>query len=310
MYYILYGFLYLVSLLPMWLLYGISDGICWLLFKVFGYRRKVVLKNLAIAFPEKSREERLAIARKFERNFTDTFIETIKLLSASREFLKNRIKGDFDVLNALYDKGLRCQIHMGHNFNWEMGNLGYTFYCRYQLLGVYMPINFKAMDRLLKKLRSRFGTIMLPATDMRNSMLPYRNTQYLLGLVADQVPGKLDKASWLYFFDVPSPFTAGPERGARAGNIPVVFMHLTQTRRGHYYVHATLVSEDPASLPPGELTRLYRDYLEKVIREHPEMWLWSHRRWKRAWKPEYAKRWIDTRPAPTTTLQPYEMTTA
>ncbi|MBZ5857940.1 lysophospholipid acyltransferase family protein [Flavihumibacter profundi] len=306
MYYLVYGFFYLFSLLPMWVLYGISDFACWLLFSVFGYRKNVINSNLAIAFPEKTKKERDGIASKFQKNFTDTFIETIKLFSASREFLMKRIKGEFEVLNALYDKGLRCQVHMGHNFNWEMGNLGYAFYCKYPLLGVYMPLKNKALDRIFKKIRSRFGTILIPATDMRKSMFPYRNSQYLLGLIADQVPGDIERAWWLNFFGMPSPFISGPEKGARAGNIPVVFINITQTKRGHYYLHVQLATETPADLPEGEITRRYRDFLEKVIREHPEMWLWSHRRWKKPWKPDYHARWIDIQPAPEKTINPYE----
>lgn len=307
MYYLVYGFLYLFSLLPMWVLYGITDFVCWLVFGVFGYRRTVVLKNLAIAFPEKSDAERKLLARKFERNFTDTFAETIKLLSASKEFLLKRVKVDIAAIEAIYEKGLRCQVHLGHNFNWEMAQVAFSYSSRYLFLGVYMPLNNKIMDRIFITLRGRSGTVLLPANDMRKSMIPYRNSQYLLGLAADQVPGKIRKAMWLNFFGVPTAFTAGPEKGARTGNIPVVFVHITKEKRGHYFLHSKLATEDPASLPEGELTCMYRDFLEKVIRERPDMWLWSHRRWKKTWNPEEsAKQWIDRVPAPETKIHPYD----
>ena len=298
MYYLTYGFLYLLSLLPMWALYGISNGIYGLIYYVFGYRKKVVLQNLAIAFPKKTERERVQIAKQFYKNFVDNFIETIKLLSADQKFLREHFTGDASVLQYLYDKGLRCQVHLGHNFNWEMASVAMPLHMQYLFLVVYMPIKNRAFERLFLKLRGTQGTKLIPATDMKKGLMPYRDEQYLLALVADQVPGNVAKAYWLYFFNKPTPFVRGPERGARAGNIPVVFATITKSKRGHYEFHLTLATEQPASLPEGELTRQYIRHLEKVIDEAPDMWLWSHRRWKREWKPEYAQAWIDTAPPP------------
>ncbi len=298
MYYLVYGFLYLLSLLPMWLLYGLSDAVRWLLFRVFGYRRKVVRDNLCIAFPEKTQKEREKIRREFEKNFTDTFIETIKLFSASREFIMKRMTGDFDKMSQLYDRGLRCQVHMGHNFNWEWLNIAYGYYCKQPLLGVYMPLQNKVMDRIFLKLRSRTGTILIPATDMRRQMMNHRSSIYLLGLVADQVPGSVQNAWWLNFFNRPSPFIWGPEKGAHAGDIPVAFAAIRKKKRGFYEVEIEVATEHPSTLPMGTLTRSYRDFLERVIRRDPGMWLWSHRRWKHDWNPSYANNWIDTQPMP------------
>ena len=306
MYYLVYGFLYLISLLPMWMLYGLSDFFCWLLFRVFGYRHGVISANLALAFPEKSEQEREAIIRRFQQNFTDTFIETIKLISANQDFITSRMTGEYDVFNQLYDKGLKCQVHMGHNFNWELANVGFASYSKHTLLGVYMPIKNQAMDRIFRQLRSKTGTVLVPATDMKRNMLQHRDKQYLLGLVADQVPSNPEKAYWLNFFGIPSAFIPGPEKGARAGNIPVVFVHITKKKRGYYYLHAQLVTENPRDLPEGELTRQYRDFLEMVIRKHPDMWLWSHRRWKKGWDPKYLPHWIDQVPAPTAAFNPYQ----
>ncbi|ULQ56187.1 lysophospholipid acyltransferase family protein [Flavihumibacter rivuli] len=298
MYYLIYGFLYLLSLLPMWALYLLGDFVYLVLYKIFGYRKKVVLQNLSVAFPEKTTEEKNRIAAKFYRNFVDTFIETIKLFSASEAFLKKRVQGDFEVFNQLYERGSKAQVHLGHNFNWEMGNVAFNLYSPFPLLAVYMPLSNKTMDRVFRKMRARSGTILLPATDMARAFLPYRETQYLLGLVADQVPGNPEKAYWLNFFGKPAPFVLGPERGARQNNLPIIFVHITKKKRGHYYVHAHIETERPLELEEGELTRRYRDYLETVIRRHPDMWLWSHRRWKKEWKDRYRHLWIDTSPAP------------
>jgi KDO2-lipid IV(A) lauroyltransferase len=298
MYYLVYIPLYLLSLLPMPVLYLLSDFLAALTWHVIGYRKKVVLDNLRVAFPEKTEQERKAIGKKFYRNFTDNFIETIKLLSASRQFITNHLKLDSDPFPAFYQEGRKCQLHLGHNFNWEIANVVMPFYTSYTFIVVYMPIKNKVMERLFRHLRTRTGSIMLPATDMRNAIVPYRNTQYMLALVADQAPGDVSKAYWLNFFGRPTPFVRGPESGARVGDIPVVFVQLYKVKRGYYRAYLEVGADNPRELPEGELTRRYIAFLEKAIRQHPDMWLWSHRRWKHTWKPEYSKMWIGQDPLP------------
>jgi KDO2-lipid IV(A) lauroyltransferase len=289
MYYVVYGFLYLLSLLPLKVLYLLSDLAYFIIYYVAGYRKKVVFQNLSIAFPEKTQQEREVIAKKFYCNFTDTFIETIKLVSAGKNFVLKHYTSDIAAFDEAYRQGKKCQVHLGHNFNWELANLAVAFYTPYTLLSVYMPINNKIMDRLFKKIRSKTGAVLLPATEMRTAMLPWRDRQYLLALVADQNPGVPSKAYWFQFFGRPTPFVTGPEKGAKANDAAIVFYNITKSKRGHYHGHAQLAVTNPLELPDTEITRIYIQYLEKVIKAHPEMWLWSHRRWKHEWKPEYGE---------------------
>ncbi|MHA4808243.1 lysophospholipid acyltransferase family protein [Flavitalea flava] len=298
MYYLFYSFLFLVSLLPMRVLYFLSDAIYGLVYHVLGYRKKVVMDNLRIAFPEKTETELTHIAKKFYHNFLDSFIEVIKLISAGDAFLQKRFTVDLSDLDELYKTGKSCQIHLGHTFNWEWGQLVLSKLTKYKLLVVYMPITNKILERLFYKLRTRSGNVFLPATDMRNAMVPYQQTQYLLGLVADQNPGNTHTAYWLRFFDRPTPFVSGPEKGARSSNLPVVFACIEKPRRGYYHATVKLGTSDPSLLAEGELTRKYVRYLETVIRRNPDMWLWSHRRWKHSWKAEYSPNWIDETPVP------------
>jgi len=291
-YYVVYGFLYLLSLLPLRVLYLLSDGIYGLLYYIIGYRRKVVKDNLLLAFPEKTTAERKKIEKQFYKNFVDNFIETLKLISGGAKFAAKHFSADGALMQEQFDKGARCQIHLGHNFNWEMGNIAMSAISSYKMLMVYMPLNNKAFDRILLKLRSSSGNKLLPATDMKNAMMPYRNDKYLLGLIADQAPGNVSKAYWIDFFGRPTPFVRGPESGARAGNLSVLFAQIYKIKRGYYRFEYELCTETPVELPEGEITRRYVRYLEKTIRQHPEMWLWSHRRWKIEWKEEYRKQWI------------------
>lgn len=293
MYYIVYGLLYLVSLLPLRVLYILSDIIYVVGYRILGYRRKVVLNNLQVVFPEKTEAERKKIASKFYHNFIDSIIESLKMVSASDAYIQKRVSGNWEVLNDLYKTGRSCQIHLGHTFNWEWANLAGAKEMKYTFLGVYMPIKNQSLDRMFRKIRAKSGSVLIPATDMRNAMLPWRNRQYCIGLVADQAPANPEKCFWLNFFDKPTAFVTGPETGARAGNIPVVFANIEKPRRGRYKVVLTLAEIQPVDLERGELTLRYARYLENAIRQQPDMWLWSHRRWKREWKEEYKKNWIE-----------------
>ncbi|MBN8788346.1 MAG: lysophospholipid acyltransferase family protein [Terrimonas sp.] len=292
MYYILYAFFYLVSLLPMRILYILSDLMFFVVYHCISYRKKVVFKNLEKAFPEKSGAERAGIAKQFYRNMIDSFIETFKLLSASPRFLLRRVTANWEILEPMQKSGKSCQLHLGHTFNWEWGHHVLQMNTIYQVLVVYGPLSSKAFERLLLGIRTRFGSKFIPASDMKHSIAQYADTQYLLGLVADQSPGKPQQAYWLNFLNQPTAFIPGPEKAARNLNLPVLFAAISKTRRGYYHAELTIASEQPAMLKPGELTLMYARFLEDTIRKQPENWLWSHRRWKHTCKPEYAEQWI------------------
>jgi KDO2-lipid IV(A) lauroyltransferase len=286
MYYIVYGFLWLISLLPLRVLYILSDAIYGLVFYIIKYRREVVMKNLLIAFPEKTEKERRLIAKKFYHNLIDTFIETIKMISASKRQISRRFSGNWEAINK-YKDTRSVQLHMGHNFNWEWGNVAGALQAQLTYLAVYIPIANKIFSRLFLKLRSRGGTIMLNATKMAEEFAPYKNKHYLLGLAADQSPSNPDNAWWVNFFNKPTAFVKGPAKGAINNNTVVMFGFIHKPHRGYYEAVFELGTEDPAAFTQQELTAKFVHYMEKVIREYPDMWLWSHRRWKFDWRPEY-----------------------
>lgn len=289
MYYVVYGFLWLISLLPLRVLYFLSDGIYGLVFYVFRYRKEVVMNNLLVAFPDKTEKERLRIAKKFYHNLLDTFIETIKMITASEKMLDKRVTSNWEAFNRFYESGASVQVHLGHNFNWEWGNDVIARHTPYKVLVVYMPIGSKIFDRLFYKLRTRSGNILLPATNMREAFLPYRDTQYLIGLAADQNPGHPGNAWWFEFFGKPTPFVKGPARGALLNKTKVVFGYIHKPKRGYYDAVLSVPAIDIENITEQELTRAFVRYLEEVIRQYPEMWLWSHRRWKHQWSPEYGE---------------------
>src|SRR5688500_7604548 len=160
MYYIVYGFLYVLSLLSLRVLFLVSDLAYFFLYYVTGYRKGLVDSNLKIAFPEKTEEERKKIAKEFYLNFTDTFVETIKMISIGRKELEQRSQVEVDYINELIAKGLNIHIMAGHQFNWEFANLVYATYVQIPFVGIYMPMNNKIFDKISFKFRSRYGTIM------------------------------------------------------------------------------------------------------------------------------------------------------
>ena len=199
MYYLAFGLLYLISLLPFFILYRISDLAFALLYYILGYRKGIVMDNLRQSFPDKSPAELKIIARKFYRNFTDNWIETIKLLSISKNSLNKRITSNVEIFHQLNKQGKSVQVNLGHFFNWEYMTLYTGINQPYTFLTVYLPQASNVTNRLFLHLRSRWGNPQLAATDMARAIIPWRKKQYLLALGADQSPPLGDNAYWLYF---------------------------------------------------------------------------------------------------------------
>ena len=298
MYYFIYGGLYLISLLPFFILYRISDFIFFLLYYIFGYRKQIVSDNLDIAFPEKTSEEKRNIAKNFYRNLTDNFIETIKLISISENEFTKRAAINFADAKQLVDKGLNIQFHSGHQMNWEYASLAISRSLTIPWLAVYMLLKPQSIERLFLKIRSRFGAVMIEKAKYQTMMPQLIKKQYALGLIADQNPGFAKNGYWLNFFGKPAPFLIGPEKGAMRNKTAVVFVNMIKLKRGYYHFDCKVITEDGSNLSSGQLTRNYRNFLEEGIRQHPDNYLWSHRRWKFDWDKSFERKWVDNAPLP------------
>jgi len=251
------------------------------------------MNNLLIAFPGKTEKERKLIAKKFYHNLVDYFIESIKLITISDKAFYKRCSGDFEEVNRLAATGTNIQLHSGHQFNWELANRIYGQKLAIPFVLVYMPISSKIVDRIFRKIRLRYKTVLIDATKYSKEMLGINKQQHALALVADQNPGTPSAAFWLNFFSKPAPFLYTPEKNAQRNNVPVGFASFKKLKRGYYKFETTIITLNPAELKRGELTKKYRDFLEQQISEQPDNYLWSHRRWKNDYKKEYAKLWID-----------------
>ena len=280
-YKLFYSLFYLISLLPWPVLYFISDGIAFVLRRLIKYRVEVVDHNLLIAFPNKSIAERAAIKKAFYQQFTDSFVETIKMLSMSDKSFEKRFTSNVEVLNKLYETGQSVQLMAGHFFNWEFANWGASKYGKYPFIAVYMPLSNAAFNKLIYNLRARYHSILIPATNFRTQFHKYASQgPYAMALAADQNPGNPLQAYWVSFFGRLTPFLKGPEKGAKLNNTAQVFAHFYRTKRGYYHLEYEVMTTSPNYFKDGQLTVMFAKVLEDKIKMHPANYLWSHRRWK------------------------------
>ena len=289
MYYIIYPLLWLISLLPFRVLYVFSDAIYFLVFHVFAYRKAVVLSNLRIAFPDKTDAERIVIAKQFYQNMIDTFVESIKFITLSKKQALQRSSANFEVLDQALSTGKPVFAFGCHQFNWEYVNILFPLHLKVPFIGVYMPIANRVLDRIFFDFRKRYGTVLVPATQFKNQREELLKGQYVLALAADQNPGHPANAYWLQFFGKPAPFVTGPAKGAIKADAIVVMAEMQRLKRGHYHFAMRILTESANSFEPAQLAALYRNELERVIRQDPANYLWSHRRWKYEWKAEYGE---------------------
>jgi len=152
------------------------------------------------------------------------------------------------------------------------------------------------MERLFLKIRERYGTIFIKATEFREKREEIFGERFAFFLAADQNPGYPATAYWQNYFTKPAPFITGPEVGGIKNNTAIVFVRSKFIKRGHYTIESVIYTENAAETAKGEITRAFRDFLEKIIREEPHNYLWTHRRWKWDYTEAYKENWIDTRP--------------
>lgn len=291
-YHILFFLLYLLSLLPMRLLYLLSDCLFFPLFYLVKYRRKVVEKQLDECFPEKSMQERRAIERQFYHFFCDYLVEVIKLFSISKKEMMRRMKfvGIEQVREELKDKKF-CFLYLGHYCNWEyIASLSYwlpEIHCGQ----IYHRIYNQAFDELFLKLRGQFGGESILMKDTLRRILTLRNQEkkVMIGFIADQLPKWENMNHWTTFLNHDTSFFIGAERIAKQVDAALYYVDVERVKRGYYQVRFRLMTLHPKEFPDYELTDQYARLLEESICRQPAYWLWTHKRWKRT-KEEWLKR--------------------
>jgi len=281
---IIYAFLWLISILPWKVFYLLSDFIFFVIYRIVKYRKKVVTENLRIAFPEKSYEEIKEIRKKFYVHMCDMFMEMLKSISISAEETQKHFKyTNIDVIKKLEAEGKSIIFLAAHYANYEWGNC-IDLLTSKNVIGVYKPVKNKHFDEFAKKIRGRFGSKIIPHKKIIRHAISLERKEkgkQLYGLIIDQSPREVNEDSYFIPFMGPEvPVFVGAEVLAKKQDMAVTFLKVNKIKRGYYEAEVVLISDDVTKNQNFEATRTYYKMLEEQIRNKPEYYLWTHKRWK------------------------------
>lgn len=279
---LIYPVLWLVSILPFRLLYLFSDFIYLIVYRVIGYRKRIVRKNLRLAFPEKTDSERLAIEKKSYRHLCDMFLEMIKTMTISqREMDRRFIFTNLNLYLDLEKKGKNIALMCAHyaSYEWVISmNSKITF----RGYAIYKQIANKYFDKLVRDIRSKFKAELITTKETK-SVIQHNKEHGLLGVygfASDQSP-RLSKAQhWTDFMGVHSPIHTGAETLAKKFDMNMIFLRVKKVRRGFYEATFEPLAEDVRNIPDFEISEEFMKRVELQIKEAPEYYLWTHKRWK------------------------------
>ena len=282
---LLYAWAKVHAILPMSILYLLSDILYILIFYVIRYRRKMVRENIFLSFPDKTKKERTLLERRFYHHFADYVVETIKLAHISEEeLLRRAVLRNPEVILEAMDRGKNTIIIvLGHYGNWEWFSGTASFFKgRNSIYQIYRPLTNKAFDQLFIYLRTRFHSQGIKKNDAFRDIITLvrNNTPALLVFVADQTPNKANLHYWTNFLNRDSAMLIGPERFAKKFDLPVFFADTQKLRRGYYVVDFKLITDQANSTPDFWITEQYTRMMEANIMRDPAYWLWTHNRWK------------------------------
>lgn len=274
-----------LSLLPLGVLYIFSSFLAWLAHSVVRYRRKVVSGNLHSCLPEKTPAEIRQIERAFYRYLTDYFFETIKLTTMSRKQIRRRMRFEgIDEIDSALARGRDVSLLLGHYGNWEwISSIPLHLKSDSRCGQIYHPLENKAADSVFLRLRQRCGAISIKMADTLPTLRLWHSQGIpsVTGYIADQAPGFNGIHLWLDFLNHDTAVYTGPERISRMLDAEVFYVDVVRPKRGYYTARFVKITDNPASMERFAISRRYFFLLEQTIRRRPELWLWSHRRWKR-----------------------------
>lgn len=282
-YWLVYPFLWLISKLPFWLFYKVSDAVFVLVYYIIGYRRKTVTANLRLVFPDKPSKEIKKIRTRFYRHMCDMFLEMVKSISISNTELKRRYKfTNRPEIEKLMGTRKSIMLMCGHYASYEWVNSLQLYGYDYRGFGVYKKVKNRYFDQMANDIRGRFEGELIP-TIYATKKIAENQKKGILGIyamIADQSP-KLERAKyWTDFMNITVPVFTGTEKLATGLDMAVVYLHVEKPRRGFYEATFEIITNDPAKEPPFKITNTYLEELEKQIRKEPEYYLWTHKRWK------------------------------
>lgn len=268
--------------LPMPILYGISDFFYVILLTVFPYRKKIILNNIERCYPNLTEKEKKKMLRQNYFHLSNILAEGIKNLSISQRRLKKRmVIENVEIFDQFFEEGKSVIIASSHYSNWEYLITVQNLAIKQRAIGIGKPLSRKFLNNKINSLRERNGMKVVSAKNYKEEINQRLQDGELLAILAlaDQKPN-IKSAFWTTFFGVETSWTFGPEYMAHQFDFPVVFLKTRRIRRGYYRSEASIISSEPKKEPYGKITETYVRLLEAQIKEKPEHWLWSHKRFK------------------------------
>jgi Kdo2-lipid IVA lauroyltransferase/acyltransferase len=271
----------LLSHLPFAALYALASFLGWLAFRLFPYRDEVVRANLSQCFQDLDTGQVTDIRRRYYAGFADVLVEVIKSATLPAREIRRRVRiVGIEQARALLAQGQSVLLAAAHQCNWEWMLLALSLELGFPLDAAYKPLVDSWAEREMKKVRSRFGSRLVPAKELLADIIKRGKVVRAVAMVADQEPTTSEHKHWTRFLNRDTAFYMGPEEIARVTRFPVFFIGMKRTARGFYEMRFTPLSSPGESLKPGELTERYVRLVEQQIRDAPPDWPWSHKRWK------------------------------
>ena len=270
-----------LSRLPMRALYALSAFLYLLAFYVVRHRHQVIRDQLARVFPERSAAERRLIHRQFLKNFCDVLVEVLKSVSMAPADMCARVRlVNPEVARGRLDAGQSVMLVTSHLCNWEWLLHGVALQLGYPVDAAYKPLHDQWAERLMLKVRSRFGARLIPAKELLTDFLKRRGIVRAVAMNADQAPVSTDKRYWTQFLSQDTAFYIGAEQIARATRLPIIYTVMRRIRRGYYEVELELLWDGREPVDANAVTERYARACEKDVLKSPADWLWSYRRWR------------------------------
>jgi len=270
-----------VGQMPLGFLHRVSDLLAFIAYNVVRYRKSTVFQNISKSFPDYNNKEVKKVSRQFYKGFTDMFLETTKLYAGNEKTVKNMVNyTGLNKIDELTDQNKTVIIVMGHVGNWEMLSTMSPM-LKHPLHIAYRPLSSKVIEKYMFDMRSRFGITMLPSRKLARHLIKNRKNPGSYVLISDQCPTRKSTKYTTEFLNQPTSFFDGFIKLSQGVKAAVVYLGTHRTQRGKYEVDCRVLTEDAASLSDLELGKLYVKALEQDIRQWPDQWLWSHKRWKR-----------------------------
>ncbi|MDX1603313.1 MAG: lysophospholipid acyltransferase family protein [Salinimicrobium sediminis] len=282
-FWLVYPFLLLISILPFKLFYAFSDLVYVIVYYVAGYRKKTVRENLKLVFPGKPDAEINQITKDFYHHMVDMFLEMVKSISIPNDELKKRFAfANIEEVHKIREMDKSILLACGHYASYEWMNALQLYGLDYRGFGVYKKIKNRFFDQMAKDIRGRYDGVLIPTTKATKTIIANEKSgiRGVYAMIADQSP-KLDRAkAWTDFMGIQVPVFTGLENLSRSLDMPVIYLHVEKVKRGHYLASFKTLSYAPGKEPEYFITKRYFEELEAQIKKDPQYYLWTHKRWK------------------------------